>query len=228
MNEDRDWITFYYVKPTPELFVTEVTKYFESGEIVQGGNNWTSLGFFAKIIADNSQSIRPWFNDLAVLESPKLELLLQAASLSCDESVGDYLEENGYARENFSTQSILNYDVDSGETLDMLWGYFFASGELEPIRRIISALNFADDYGAAEEHADSKKTTEITEAIMRDAVFQAATWSLEANCLEHPLVLQHCEEIINTELSNNEMLYLAILLSKIKPESYSVDFGDEG
>ena len=226
-QSDADWVTHYYRKPEPERFVEEVTRLGEASVLELEEINYVVLSFLSKIFADNPERVRDWFDQLQILKLKRWPLLFLAASYSRNDQVESFLEEIGFSRDTFAEKSVLEQDWGSGEALDMLWGYFFASGEVAPIRRIISAFELADDFGAAERFAESKQTKADEDAALRDAVFQSAMWSLESNCSQHPLVLEHCERIVKTKLTTNELTYLVMILSKLKPDSYSIEFKDE-
>ena len=55
---------------------------------------------------------------------------------------------------------MLKKEIDSPSVLDMLWGYFFATGDEAPIRRIVSALNYSKYAGAMDRYETSKKTAD--------------------------------------------------------------------
>jgi len=110
-------------------------------------------------------------------------------------------------------------EVNNYATLDMLWSYFFATGEEKSIRRLISALELSKYSGAVEKFENSEKAEKDVKEAYFDAAFQAALWSLESNCRQHPLVLKYCETIFKEqELSKEERLWLGVLLSKLKPD----------
>lgn len=60
----------------------------------------------------------------------------------------------------------------------MLWTQFFATGDIVPVRQIATALTAAERASPFEA-----------------AVTGAARWSLESNCVQHPLVHAYCDDL---------------------------------
>ena len=77
------------------------------------------------------------------------------------------------------------FDMKADENLpnrmDMLWTIFFATGKIEPVRAIASMLAWQPDFRKLQEIQKSgQKPKEITESIMRGAVYSGAGWSLNS------------------------------------------------
>src|SRR5262249_27814719 len=80
------------------------------------------------------------------------------------------------------------------EKMDMLWGAFFATGRIEPVRTISSMLAWGDDYNKFMKMRESgQKPTELTDSIMRGVVYAAAGWSLNSLSLNDGLVSDYLE-----------------------------------
>lgn len=115
-------------------------------------------------------------------------------------------------------------EVNNPATLDMLWGYFLATGDEKPIRRIVSALDLSKHAGALDKFKTSEKTDQNRKEAYLDVTFQAARWSLESNSRQHPQVLKYCESILgDPNLPKNQSLWLGVVLSKVKPDQYSIE-----
>lgn len=71
-----------------------------------------------------------------------------------------------------------------GARQDMLWAVFFATGRIEPVRAISTALAWAEDYGKLMEHgrqvraSGEKPTGEWPPYAARAAAYGAAGWSM--------------------------------------------------
>ena len=117
----------------------------------------------------------------------------------------------------------------SPEILDMWWAYFLATGKKEPVRNIISALQYDDNSGALEAYESSNKTEEDKIRVIRQMTFESARWSLESNISQHKRVADISEEIFwDEELSHPEKLWLGVILVKVFPDKYVMTKIDGG
>jgi hypothetical protein len=79
--------------------------------------------------------------------------------------------------------------------MDMLWAQFFATGDIEPVQKIASMLEWGADYDAFIKLRDSGQKIELTERIMRGVSYAAAGWSLAALSRSDGLVADYIEAI---------------------------------
>ena len=105
----------------------------------------------------------------------------------------------------------------------MLWGEYFATGTIRPIRQLVTSLSLVEYSGTLEKikagELDPKKS-EVYRAGNLEAVFQSALWSLRSNCRQSALVFQYCVRILNSEeLEKNAQSCLAMLLKSIYGEA---------
>ena len=179
-------------------------------------------------MAQNPKNVEQWLEEFEDLDEKQRELILVAAWYSDTDAAKAYLKEKKLERwSEKESPNILDLKVDGPHKLDMLWGYFMATGEEAPIRRIVSGLQLSKYSGAAKRFKESEKTDEDRRKAWLDATFQAARWSLTANCKQHPKALEHCERIFRDEaIPKDEKPWLAVILSKVKPEQYKVEIGE--
>jgi hypothetical protein len=65
--------------------------------------------------------------------------------------------------------------------LDRLWGNFAATGRIEPVKALTSALAWREDYDAfVQMQKDGRKATELTDSLVRAVTYMAAGWSLDS------------------------------------------------
>jgi hypothetical protein len=178
-------------------------------------------------MAANPKRIQEWIDEASDLDEKQRDALLVAAWYSDTKEARDlFQKQNLDAYLKQKAPDILEIDVNNPSTLDMLWGYFMATGDSAPIRRIVSALSLSKYSGALDRFKTSEKTDKDKKDAYLDATFQAAQWSLESNCKTHPRVLEHCEEIFSDKATpKDQSLWLGVILSKVKPEKYSVEIG---
>jgi hypothetical protein len=219
----RDWMTFYYKNPTPEKFVESVRELAKDGSLSNDDAQPPIVAFLSQVMASNPKKIPGWLKQLSDLDRKQTSVILAAAWYSDTEEALAYFESQkleAYLKQK--GPKILEMELDP-TILDMLWGHFMATGDEKPIRRIVSAFSLSKYAGAAERFKTSEKTEQDKKEAFLDATFQAAKWSLESNCRQHPKVLQHCEAmLVDRQLSDDQRLWLGVVLAKVKPDKYGV------
>jgi hypothetical protein len=223
----EDWMTFYYRAPSPDSFSKEVRAMADKGVLKRENAQAPIISFLSQVMAANPKRIQEWIDEASDLDEKQRDALLVAAWYSDTKEARDlFQKQNLDAYLKQKAPDILEIDVNNPSTLDMLWGYFMATGDSAPIRRIVSALSLSKYSGALDRFKTSEKTDKDKKDAYLDATFQAAQWSLESNCKTHPRVLEHCEEIFSDKATpKDQSLWLGVILSKVKPEKYSVEIG---
>jgi hypothetical protein len=223
----EDWLSSYYKKPTPDVLVKNVRSLAKEGVLKKESAKPPLVAFFSRIMAQNPQQIDGWLTELGDLEEEEKEVLYTAAWFSDTEEARAYFTKHKMDAYLHKAPDILQMEADEPSKLDMFWGYFMATGDIKPIRRVVSALELSKYEGAAKRYQSSAQTDQDKKEAYLDATFQSAMWSLESNCRQHPLVLEHCEKLFAEEkLPKGQRLWLAVVLSKVKPEKYSLKFGE--
>ncbi|BBM86872.1 hypothetical protein [Candidatus Uabimicrobium amorphum] len=121
------------------------------------------------------------------------------------------------------------YEEITPTGLDMLWCDFFATGRIEPIKKLVEALKYADYAGSIEKFSVSKKTEEDRMNAIKEATFRAANWSLTSNCQQHTLVRNYCLYIIqNEKLPGLTRIYLGLIMQKFFPNLVKVNIPKGG
>jgi hypothetical protein len=211
------WLTFYYRKPEPERFVVEVRKMSKAEMLTKPGAEPPTLAFLSRVLAANPEKIEAWMKALADLPEGDKAELHRAIWFSDTKESKAYLKDKSVAKYvNKDPPDILQMEIESPDVLDMLWGYFFATGEEAPIRRIVSAFNYSTYFGAVERYKSSKQTAEDKKNALNDAIFRAAMWSLGSNCQQHPRVREHCDSLLKGNgLNATEARVLKVVLAAI-------------
>lgn len=214
-----DWMTFYYTHPQPDRFVSEVRGMSKSAVLSKPSAEPPIVAFLSRVMAKNPERIPAWMAALADLPDKDKETLHKAIWYSDTDAGKAYLKKHGLAKYLEKPASdILKMEIDSPSVLDMLWGYFFATGDDAPIRRIVSALNYGKYAGALERYKTSKKTADDKKQAYYDVICRAAIWSLAANCRQHPRVKGICEKLSEgKDLNPTETRWLTFVLAKLDP-----------
>lgn len=223
-NEPGSWLINYYKSPNPNDFVSEVKKLSKSGILGNPKHKQNIAVFLSQILAANPDKTSQWLKELHDLNKADMEPVFYAVWFSDTKESKEYLKSIGATKAlEAKPVNFLQAEVDNPNTLDALWSYFFATGKVEPIRKIISALNYAGYDGALEAYKTSKKTEEDKRKAILESVYKSARWSLESNIKQHPLVGDICGNILKqNKLSKNEQLWLGIVLSKAIPSKYKM------
>ncbi|MDD5350572.1 MAG: hypothetical protein PHQ12_10210 [Chthoniobacteraceae bacterium] len=214
------WVTAYYRNPQPERFVEEIRDLSRQGILSKAESRAPLLGFLSQVFAQNPQRIVPWMTALDDLPAADQKTLQTAIWFSFRPEGIAYLESKGLKEYQAKLPpDLLTLEVNTPETLDILWGYFLATGKEAPIRRIVSAYNLAPYAGSAAKFKSSQQTDADKKAALRDATLQAAIWSLRSNYRQHARVREICEGLIQeSALNGEERRGLLALLEKERPE----------
>lgn len=222
-----NWMTSYYRSPSPENFVPEVRSLTRAGVLKFKHNQPPAVAFLSQVMAANPEMVPKWLEEFKDLDEQQQTIIWAAAWYSHTTEARKFFEDQGldlYLEQK--APGILEMEVKSPAALDMLWGYFMATGKDQPIRRIISAFELSEYLGDIEGVRTSEKIQRDMEKAYLGITFKAAMWSLEVNCRQHPLVMQYCEDIYkDEELPENQRLWLGVVLSKVKPEKYTLQPG---
>lgn len=217
-----EWLTCYYRDPCPDRFVQEIQKLSANDSLSNHERFYGVIVFLSQVMAANVTKLPEWFAALRTLSPDDIDALALAVWLSAVPNVKFYLDQLG--RHEFSElpPKILELPIDKPCMLDALWGYFFATGDLSAIRKIVAVLDMMpsqDLSGGRESPTSCKNSVE-----MRGAMHQAASWSL-SNCLkEHPRIREFCGELVRTgKLTPSERYALAVILATSEPGLWHVE-----
>lgn len=84
---------------------------------------------------------------------------------------------------------------DIGARQDMLWGMFFATGRIEPVRAVASELAWGDDYIKYKKAVDAGEHLEWSDSLGRAAGYAAAGWSIGSLAQQDLLVDDYVEAL---------------------------------
>lgn len=227
---NADWVMDYYKKPSPDAFVSEVNKLSKAGILSDKEHNQNIAAFLSRVLADNPDKTLQWMKELEHLNKSDMEPILYAVWLSDTKESKEYLKSIGATKAlDTKPTDFLQVPIDSPNTLDALWAYFFATGQKDPIRKIVSALNYEEHSGALESYKTSKQTEQDKKNAILDSIFMSARWSLESNIKQHPRVAEICGDIFKDKsLTNSEQLWLGVVLSKALPNKYKMSQTEPG
>lgn len=146
-GEEKDWLEFYYENPTPDRFVAQMKDWATDGTLDNDHAKPALIAFISQIIRQNRDKLADWYSGLAGLEPSQMQVMLTAMLFSRTTEADEILKEQfgkAYEEQKQETQKILEMPLDKRDTVDMLWGFYYATGSPEAIRRLIYCFRFRD------------------------------------------------------------------------------------
>ncbi len=209
------WINQYRQKPEPKLLPQAVKAMSAGGVFKDGDTSGLYVGFVAGVLGANptmaDKLVSEMFplppeDHIAVIKAlaysglPNWKKRLQAVAerMPARASVVDkYL--------NDKLPDILSLQLDSGPApLDVMWGLYFATGNYEPVLRIISVLSWSKDANKVE----------------RLTIGSMAKWTLASNAARDMDLLR----LLKTSVQHEPKENAAILREVIE----AADLGETG
>lgn len=182
----------YYLDPDPDRVPWFLREIEEQGVLEREGSAGPMIGFLSHVMAENPERLSEWFppDDRIFLDEravyyralwqadvPEAKAILDDVQERGPDELVEQLLEMRYS----SPRPILEWPVRSPGDLDVLWGAFFATGDIQYIEAIISVVE-----GSASGY--------------EEIVIQgAAAWSLRANARQHELVYRTCKNHVDDD-----------------------------
>lgn len=182
-EEFNDWFINYYHTKNVKSIVSMIKFIFNEGFFESDKTIPLLLGFMVGLFEENVTKLPFWLEQLNSLSNRNKKYLWIAVSMTNKKEkikiLNDIKINESPDNQNFITQRIekeskhpLEIEIDNPGILDMLWGYFFATGSSKPIERISTALPW------------SRQRTDLQKFL----IGQAAEWSLKSNARQHEKV----------------------------------------
>ncbi len=218
--EEKDWLEFYYENPTPERFVQEMKNWAADGTLKNEFARPALIAFISQLIRQNKSELKGWFNELAGLTPDQKKVLYTAMLFSRTTEADELMKEafgDVYEEQKQDTPKILDLPLDKRTTIDMLWGFYYATGSEHAIRRIILCLRF-------EEAPNKPEGVDVPEGynpLYKELPFVAVD-SLLANADRHDRVRKMIEIFYKEDdtLVPGEKRGLYEVLSELYPKTY--------
>ena len=217
---EKDWLEFYYENPTPGRLVAEVKQWAKDGTLDNEAARPAIIAFLSQVFRQNRGEIAGWYGQLRNLKSEHLQIIHTAMLYSRASEADNVLRPRigvEYDQYKLKLPKILEMNLAERNTFDMLWGFFYATGSENAIRRIIWGFRF----DAAPDNPDFAKIPKDHQPLYT-VVPDAAEQMLRANMKRHPKVVELCEKIYDEGkgLTAPEKRRLRGLLLEINPEKY--------
>lgn len=218
-GEEKDWLEFYYQSPTPDRFVTQVKGWAADGTLENNNAKPALIAFLSQVIRQNRARLEAWYGDLGGLDPDQMQVLHTAMLFSRTSEADGLMREvfgKAYDEQKQETEKILEMPLDKRSTMDMLWGYFYATGSERAIRRIVISFRFRDA-------PDKPPGVDVPEGHvpLYKQLPDFALASLVANGERHPRVVEILKDLLRKDGSLLEVEREGILevLKEIDPNA---------
>ncbi len=199
--EVNNWIANYYQHPQPDLTGKMIQQLIKLNAFSQPTAAHPITIFLSQIFRQNPDKIADWLKDISTL-NPDDQTALISAVWQANVPAGDaYLKSLAQGQTELAKlattvqqsprPAILTKVIDTPTVLDELWASYFATGNADYVKRIISTLDQTDPLG---QKGTDITTTDIDQAL----ILGAAQWSLASNAYQSPDVLKICETRLKT------------------------------
>ena len=183
------WIDGYRLDPEPKRMPEAVKSLSRLGLFRDPDAAGVFIGFMAGVLNSNPDKAQSFVTQMFPMPPEDQSAIIKAIAYSGLPNWQDLMvkfEERMPARKvmidsYLQGKAKVLHDLpleDGPAPIDTLWGYYFATGSLEPVRRIISALKWANDK------ADVNKLT----------VGSMAKWTLANNATRDRELLYLCRD----------------------------------
>ncbi|MEM7698296.1 MAG: hypothetical protein AAF236_07835 [Verrucomicrobiota bacterium] len=193
-EEEVDWLEHYYKSPSPDRVVAQIKDYAAEGVLEQEGAKPALIAFLAQIIRQNRADLATWYNDLQGLSPEQLQVFHTAMLFSRTDEADQIMRERfgkQYDEQKQITPKILELPLDQRMTTDMLWGFYYATGSKNAVRRIVTCFRFVN----APDNPEGVDVPEGYVPIYKQLPAFAFD-SLIANGERHPLVVEHLQTLL--------------------------------
>lgn len=218
-DNGAEWLETYYQNPTPEKFLPQMKLWAENGTLRNPAARSALVGFTSQLMRQNRSKIAAWVRELRVGDPEDFVVIDNALYFSRTTEADKLIEASlGRKLEDKDRPSkILERPLNEEPAMNMLWGYFYATGSEKAIRKIIHGFRYVNAPLAPD-------GVEVPEGYKPYYVELPgiAAGSLLKNMKSDPRVQEICEQIYKKDntLTKMEELNLYNLLSKRNPEKY--------
>lgn len=139
VQELSQWVMTYYQHPEPDQFVVRVRRMAEF-KVLRGNRPEANEMFLGKVMEANPKRIADWLDELSDLEKEDAAVVHRAAWVSQTEEAKSWLKKHDLAElaDQPPPPLLANAPmVFEPYHLDLLWEWFFATGDDKPVKRII-------------------------------------------------------------------------------------------
>ncbi len=191
------WVTNYYRKPDPETIPARVRRMSQLEMLVNGRPEANHM-FLGQLMRANPKKIAAWMNGWKDLPPKDRDALHHAVWLSQTAEGKKWLADNG--QNELAAKE--GHPLVTGEAMvlepyhvDMLWEWFFATGDKAPIRQVVGKFNMLNaDPGDADLPPKPAPGTDRP-TYLRQMIGGVAVWSASSLAARHERLLEILVEL---------------------------------
>lgn len=222
-----EWLEFYYLEPEPEKFVQRMRDWAADGTLENEAARPALIAFISQLIRANRNRLDEWYDRLRDLPPGQVQVLHTAMLLSRTGEADRIMKKRfgaQYEAQKKQTSKILDMPLDARPTIDMLWGFYYATGSAKAIRRVVLCFRLRE-APANPEGVDIPEGYQPYYKVLPDI----ARASLLANAKRHPRV----EAILETFYREDKSLVapekegIREILAELNPGEYPETDGDD-
>jgi PKD repeat protein len=218
-NQFFTWINTYYQKLSPEKAIDGVILYAHLDTAAKNKTFPQACVFFGKIFNDN-QYLIPYLLKAYKEQDADTRLMIMVTLPYINYDFSEFVGQLSDGEKRFYSDwqkryfpfpedeirgtNSLKRAIEVGIQLDMLWYKFFASGEYQPIRRLVDVLEWSKYKGSLEKFKQTQ-TASDEENAAKEVAYKTAKWSLGSNAKQHRLVRDYCMFILENEQLSPEV-----------------------
>jgi hypothetical protein len=197
-EEMGQWVMNYYRRPDPETVPARIRRLSELKMLEKRPHPQAFEMFFGQVLRANPDKIAPWMNELGDLPAADRKVLHQALWISQTDQGKQWLREHNErelaerAGHPLTTGAPL---VLEPYHLDMLWEWFFATGDKAPVQQIVGKFNLLANDPGEDRLPDKPPPGSDRPTVLRFAIGGAAVWSASSLATSHDKLLAILKEI---------------------------------
>lgn len=219
------WLLNYVVETRPSDAFYYLT-HLEAPFIKDEQPNWSSLSFFRHIYADNAFLIEPTiaFFDTKATEAQRADIIALFYVLDRLDDLKLRPKERvriGQLKELLALPDVTVAALETPDALDWCWGEYFATGRVEPFRRIITGFRHHGDAGTLDAIKAGKlaDNAQNWRKASRDLTFRSALWSVSSNLQQSPLLMSYAVALFEDQTNDLTPEEREVLVSLIQKEA---------
>jgi hypothetical protein len=199
-KEFSTWIQTYHASPEPGRLLPALIFFTSLGENAKSAP--IMLEFFKdafKHDAATAQAFGPWLAQTDKLTRMTALVLLSKAGVQLRQPppLSDDDRKFVATAPDLPNPFDMKQDQQLFTKLDCLWADFSATGRIEPVSAVASALAWEPDYEAFVQMKKSgKKPDGLTDSLVRGVTYMAAGWSLNSFNRNDPLATDYIQAIV--------------------------------
>ncbi|MEO0414705.1 MAG: hypothetical protein AAF226_07115 [Verrucomicrobiota bacterium] len=221
-QNEPDWLESYYLDPKPDEFMTHLKQWAEDGVLQNHQSQPALIAFISQLMRQNRDKIESWTKSLEGMDEKDAVAYGVALMMSRTKEADAIIKQNLGADAPKNLQrppKFLEMPLRTPATIDMLWGFFYATGNEQALRRISLCFIYEGMTDKPEGFEIPEGQTPIYKHLP-----EVAFISLSANAKRHPKVLEALEKFVaepaHYELHALELENLNLILSQVAPDKY--------